>query len=67
MCAVTGGNVRVGLEDGIYIKPNGELAVNNAAQVEKIIKILKDLDYEIATPDEVRETFNLKGGDRVNF
>ena len=67
VCAITGGNVRVGLEDGIYIKPNGELAVNNAAQVEKIIKILKDLDFEIATPDEVRETFNLKGGDKVEF
>ena len=67
VCAITGGNVRVGLEDGIYIKPNGELAVNNAAQVEKIIKILKDLDFEIATPDEVRETFDLKGGDKVEF
>ena len=67
VCAVTGGNVRVGMEDGIYIKPNGELAVSNAAQVEKIIKILKELDYEIATPDEVRETFGLKGGDKVDF
>ncbi|MBC8535378.1 3-keto-5-aminohexanoate cleavage protein [Feifania hominis] len=67
VCAVTGGNVRVGLEDGIYIKPNGELAVNNAAQVEKIIKILHDLDFEIATPDEVRETFSLKGADKVEF
>ena len=67
VCAVTGGNVRVGLEDGIYIKPNGELAVNNAAQVEKIIHILKDLDYEIATPDDVREIFELKGADKVAF
>lgn len=67
VCAVTGGNVRVGLEDGIYIKPNGELAVNNAAQVEKIIRILKDLDFEIATPEDVRETFELKGADKVEF
>lgn len=67
VCAITGGNVRVGLEDGIYIKPNGELAVNNAAQVEKVIRILKELDLEIATPDEVRETFSLKGADKVEF
>lgn len=67
VCAITGGNVRVGLEDGIYIKPNGELAVNNAAQVEKVIRILKDLDFEIATPDDVREMFSLKGPDKVEF
>ena len=67
VCAITGGNVRVGLEDGIYIKPNGELAVNNAAQVEKIIRILTALDYEIASPDEAREMLKLKGKDKVNF
>ncbi len=66
-CAISGGNVRVGLEDGIYIKPNGELAVNNAAQVEKVIRILKELDFEIATPDDVREMFSLKGPDKVEF
>ena len=66
-CAITGGNVRVGLEDGIYIKPNGELAVNNAAQVEKIINILEALDFEIASPDEVRERLELKGKDKVNY
>lgn len=67
MCAITGGNVRVGLEDGIYIKPNGELAVSNAAQVEKIRRILTDLDFEIATPDEAREILQLKGKNNVNF
>lgn len=67
VCAVTGGNVRVGLEDGIYIKPNGELATSNAAQVEKICRILTDLDFEIATPDEAREMLQLKGKDKVNF
>jgi uncharacterized protein (DUF849 family) len=64
---MTGGNCRVGLEDGIYIKPNGELAVDNAAQVTKIIKILKDLDFEIATSDEVREAFKLKGKNQVGY
>lgn len=67
VCAITGGNVRVGLEDGLYINPSGELAVNNAAQVEKIIRILKALDYEIATSDEAREMLKLKGKDKVNF
>lgn len=66
-CAITGGNVRVGLEDGLYIKPNGELAVSNAAQVEKIIKILTALDFEIATPDEARERLELKGKEKVSF
>jgi uncharacterized protein (DUF849 family) len=67
MCAINGGNVRVGLEDGLYIKPNGELAVNNAVQVEKITRILNDLDFETATPDEAREMLSLKGSDKVNF
>jgi uncharacterized protein (DUF849 family) len=67
MCAINGGNVRVGLEDGLYIKPNGELAVNNAQQVQKIRHILEALDYEIATPDEAREMLSLKGKDKVNF
>lgn len=67
MCAINGGNVRVGLEDGLYIKPNGELAVNNAVQVEKITRILNDLDFETATPDEAREMLSLKGNDKVNF
>ena len=66
-CAITGGNVRVGLEDGIYLKPNGELAVSNAAQVEKIVNILTALDFEIASPDEVRERLELKGKDKVCF
>lgn len=67
MMAINGGNVRVGMEDGLYIKPSGELAVSNAAQVAKIRRILEELDYEIATPDEAREMLCLKGGDRVNF
>lgn len=67
MCAITGGNVRVGLEDGIYIKPNGQLAVSNATQVSKICGILRDLDFEIATPDEAREMLCLKGKNNVNF
>jgi len=66
-CALLGGNVRVGLEDGLYIKPNGELAHDNAAQVAKIRTILEDLDFEIAAPADAREQLQLKGMDKVNF
>ena len=61
-----GGNVRVGLEDSLFIK-RGELAASNAQQVEKIRRIVEDLGSEIATPDEAREMLELKGGDRVGF
>lgn len=64
---ILGGNVRVGMEDSLYNKPNGELAVSNAQQVEKMIKILEDLDYEVASPDEAREILKTKGKDKVNF
>lgn len=67
LSVVLGGNVRVGMEDSIYLKPNGELAVSNAQQVEKVIDILRKLDYEIATPDEAREILGTKGKDQVNF
>ncbi|MDJ0638669.1 MAG: 3-keto-5-aminohexanoate cleavage protein [Paracoccaceae bacterium] len=61
-----GGNVRVGLEDSLFIK-RGELATSNAQQVAKIRRIVEDLGSEVATPDEAREMLDLKGGDRVNF
>lgn len=67
MSAILGGNVRVGLEDSIYYSPNGELASSNAQQVEKIVDILKKLDFEIASPDEAREILHTKGKDKVNF
>jgi uncharacterized protein (DUF849 family) len=67
MMVLNGGNVRVGLEDGLYIKPNGELAQSSGQQVEKVIRILNELDYEVASPDEAREQLQLKGRDKVNF
>ncbi|MDR1242967.1 MAG: 3-keto-5-aminohexanoate cleavage protein [Deltaproteobacteria bacterium] len=66
-CALNGGNVRVGLEDGLYLRPDGELAPDNAAQVTKIAGILKSLDYETASPAEAREYLKLKGKDNVKF
>lgn len=61
-----GGNVRVGLEDSLYIA-RGRLAESNAQQVAKIRRIVEDLGSEVATPDEAREILGLKGGDRVGF
>ncbi|MDJ0629097.1 MAG: 3-keto-5-aminohexanoate cleavage protein [Rhodobacter sp.] len=61
-----GGNVRVGLEDSLFIS-RGQLAESNAQQVAKIRRIIEDLGSEVATPDEAREILALKGGDRVNF
>jgi len=66
MAGILGGNVRVGLEDSLYIA-KGKLATSNAEQVAKIRRILEDLSLEIATPAEARAALNLKGGDRVGF
>jgi uncharacterized protein (DUF849 family) len=66
MAGIMGGNVRVGLEDSLYIA-KGKLATSNAEQVSKIKRILEDLSLEIATPAEAREMLHLKGGDRVGF
>ena len=64
MGAILGGSVRVGLEDSIYLS-KGQLAESNAEQVAKIVRILRELSLEIATPDEAREILALKGADRT--
>ncbi|MCE7521048.1 3-keto-5-aminohexanoate cleavage protein [Halomonas titanicae] len=61
-----GGNIRVGLEDSIWIS-RSKLAESNAQQVVKARSIVEGLGLEIATPDEAREMLSLKGGDAVNF
>ncbi len=66
MGAILGANVRVGLEDNLYLGP-GVKATSNAEQVRKIRRILEELSYEIATPAEVREVLQLKGVENVHF
>ncbi len=66
MGAIMGGNVRVGLEDSIYLG-KGQLAKTNADQVSRIRAILENLSLEVATPDEARAMLQLKGGDQVGF
>ncbi len=56
-----GGNVRVGLEDNIYLA-NGVLAPSNAALVEKAVQIIELLGEGVATPAEAREQLGLHGG-----
>ena len=65
--ALNGGNVRVGMEDGLYINPQGDLAIDNAQQVVKIKEILSLLDYKIANSEEARKMLLLKGKENVNF
>jgi uncharacterized protein (DUF849 family) len=64
--AMRGGNLRVGLEDSLYIG-KGELATSNAEQVTRIRSIIENLGLSVATPEEARERLALKGGDRVGF
>jgi uncharacterized protein (DUF849 family) len=66
MGAIMGGNVRVGLEDSLWLG-RGQLAKSNAEQVSRIRAIVENLSLEIATPDEARELLHLKGGDAVAF
>jgi uncharacterized protein (DUF849 family) len=66
MGAVMGGNVRVGLEDSIYLG-KGQLAKSSAEQVRKIKRILEELSLEVATPAEARAMLGLKGKNAVGF
>jgi uncharacterized protein (DUF849 family) len=61
-----GGNLRVGLEDSLWIGA-GRLAESNAQQVRAARAIVENMGLEIATPDEAREMLQLKGADKVNF
>ena len=64
--AMLGGNVRVGLEDSLFIG-RGKLASSNAEQVEKIVRILGEMGLEPATPAEARALLALKGADRTKI
>ncbi|AHG66083.1 BKACE family enzyme [Advenella mimigardefordensis] len=66
MGASMGSNVRVGLEDSLWIAPK-RLAESNADQVSQIRQVLEGLNLQIATPDEAREILQLKGAANVSF
>jgi 3,5-dioxohexanoate:acetyl-CoA acetone transferase len=64
--ALLGGNVRVGLEDSLFLE-RGRMAASNAEQVVKIRRILAEMGLEPATPAEARTMLGLKGVDQVKF
>ena len=66
MSAAMGGNVRVGLEDSLWLGP-GKLAESNAAQVRAVRQIIEGLGLEVATPDDARQMLALKGAANVAF
>jgi uncharacterized protein (DUF849 family) len=63
---VMGGNVRVGLEDSLWLGP-GQLAHTNAEQVTRARQLIEGLGLEVASPDDARRMLALKGADRVKF
>ena len=66
LSAILGGNVRVGLEDSLFLG-RGKLAKSNAEQVAKVRRILEELGLDIATPAEARAILGTKGADNVAF
>ncbi|MEM9442944.1 MAG: 3-keto-5-aminohexanoate cleavage protein, partial [Pseudomonadota bacterium] len=66
MSAAMGGNIRVGLEDSLWLGA-GRLAESNAAQVAHAVQIIEGLGLAVASPDDAREILALKGGDQVGF
>src|SRR5436853_1493942 len=66
MAVSMGGNLRVGLEDSLWLGP-GQLAKSNADQVRAARMILEELGLSIATPADARELLKLKGGRNVAF
>ncbi len=61
-----GGNIRVGLEDSLWLGP-GQLAKSNAEQVAKARRIIEEIGLEAASPEDARAILGLKGGDKVEF
>ena len=66
LALLMGGNTRVGLEDNLYLE-KGAMATSSGQQVEKIIRIGKELGLEPATPQEAREILKLKGLEKVRY
>jgi uncharacterized protein (DUF849 family) len=56
-----GGNIRVGLEDNLYLE-RGVLAPGNAALVEQAVAVVHALGHRVASPARAREIFHLDTG-----
>jgi len=55
---IMGGHIRVGLEDNVYYR-KGEFAKSNAQQVERAVRIIHELNREVATPVQAREMLGI--------
>lgn len=60
MAMTMGLNVRVGMEDNVYYR-RGELVTENAQLVERTVRIARELERPIASPDEARVILGLRG------
>ena len=58
MAVLAGGNVRVGLEDNLYLS-RGKLATNGQL-VERAVSILEHMNVKVLGPDDVRARLRLK-------
>ena len=54
-----GGNVRVGLEDNVYYSK--DRLATNVELVQRAVRLIKEADKEVASPDEARQILGLKG------
>jgi uncharacterized protein (DUF849 family) len=66
VAAVMNGNVRVGMEDNLYIR-KGELMKSNEESVRKMRRMVEELNIEVAATDEVRQLLHLKGKRKTRF
>ena len=58
MAAISGGHIRVGFEDNIYLSPK-VLAQSNGQLVEKAVRIAHELGREPSSPDEARNILKI--------
>ena len=61
-----GGHIRTGMEDTLYLG-RGQLAKSNGELCEKAVRMIRDMGFEVATPDEARAIIGTKGAGQVGF
>ena len=55
---IMGGHIRVGFEDNVYYR-RGEKAKSNQQFVERAVRLVHELNREVATPSQAREMLNI--------
>lgn len=58
MSIILGGNVRTGMEDTLFYR-KGQLCKNNAELVERVVRLSRELNREVATPMQARKMLNI--------